>query len=232
MPLSPPPLAPAVQSYLASRPWAARWLEWLAGRHYRLVVFPDRARPVVVVAHRGRSPARAEQVARAIERDWAETPARCREAYKDVLELAPGLIVVQLRRKNVCGCLGHRHMIVKEIPFAEPHDAFGGASVGEMDIAFDRVEGWLALPLTDTALDTQFIAGSRRKEFHDQQLRFRLLSVLLHETHHMVSPQASEDVVRERSLTFYREALAHYVENARATLSFTIDRSFSRLGKE
>ena len=227
-----PPLAQAVENYLRSRPRSARWLEWLAGRRYRLAAFPDRPRPVVVVAQRGRNPARAEQVAHAIEHDWMETPAHCRDAYEEILEHAPGLIVVQLRRKNVCGCLGHRHVIVKEAPFSEPHDAFGDAAVGEMDIAFDRVESWLALPLLDTALDTQFIAGSRRREFHDQQLRFRLLSILLHETHHMVASQAPEDVVRERSLTFYRDALANYVEIARATLSFTIDRSFSRLGKE
>jgi hypothetical protein len=36
--------------------------------------------------------------------------------------------------------------------------------------------------------------------------------------------------VRQRSLGFYHDALASYVENAMATLSFTIDRSFSRLG--
>ncbi|MGA2982179.1 MAG: hypothetical protein ABSG32_00095 [Terriglobia bacterium] len=227
-----PPLAQAVENYLASRPRAARWVEWLAGRRYRLAAFPDRPRPVVVVAHRYRDPARAEQVVRAVERDWAETPAQCREGYEEILENAPGLIVVQLRRKNVCGCLGHRHMVVKEAPFCESHDAFGDAAVGEMDIAFDRVESWLAQPIMDTALDTQFIAGSRREEFHDQQLRFRLLSILLHETHHMVAPQATEEVVRERSLTFYREALVNYAEIARATLSFTIDRSFSRLGKE
>jgi hypothetical protein len=232
MPTDHPPLAQAVESYLASRPRAARWLEWLAGRRYRLAAFPDRGRPVVVVAERGYNPARGEQVVQAIEHDWAETPAHCRDAYTDILQHAPGLIVVQLRRKNVCGCLGHRHPWVKELPFAEPHDAFGDAAVGEMDIAFDRVESWLALPLMDTALDTQFIAGSRLEEFHQQQLRFRLLSVLLHETHHMVAPQASEEVIRERSLTFYSEALANYVEIARATLSLTIDRSFSRLGKE
>jgi len=228
----PPPLAQAIASYLASRPREVRWLEWLVGRGYRLTAFPDRVRPVVVVAHRRRGAGRAEQVAHAIEHDWAETPARCREAYEPILENAPGLVVVQLRRKNVCGCLGHRHVLVKEVPFSEPHDAFGDAVVGEMDIAFDRVENWLALPLMDTALDTQFIAGSRRKEFHNQQLRLRLLSVLLHETHHMVAPQAPEQVVRERSLTFYREALAQYVETQRASLSLTIDRSFSRLGKE
>ena len=227
-----PPLAQAIESYLASRPRAARWLEWLAGRRYRLAAFPGSLPAVVVVAHRFRDPAKAEQVAHAIELDWAETPTHCREAYEEILEHAPGLIVVQLRRKNVCGCLGHRHVIVKEAPFSEPHDAFGDAAVGEMDIAFDRVESWLAQPMMDTALDTQFIAGSRLKEFHDQQLRFRLLSILLHETHHMVAPQAPESVVRERSLTFYREALANYVEIARASLSFTIDRSFSRLGKE
>jgi hypothetical protein len=232
MALEHPPLAQAIESYLASRPRAARWIEWLARRRYRLAAFPDRSQPVVVVAHRGRHPVRAEHVVRAVERDWAETPPHCRDAYEDILNHAPGLIVVQLRRKNVCGCLGHRHVMVKELPFAEPHDAFGDAALGEMDIAFERVERWLAQPLMDTALDTQFIAGSRLKEFHDQQLRFRLLSILLHETHHMVAPQATEDVIRERSLTFYREALANYVETARASLSFTIDRSFSRLGKE
>jgi hypothetical protein len=226
------PLAQAVETYLASRPRVTRWVEWLAGRRYRLAVFPDRPVPVVVVAHRYRDPARAEQVARAIEQDWVQAPPRCRESYEEILARAPGLIVVQLRRKNVCGCLGHRHLIAREAPFAEPHDAFGGAAVGEMDIAFDRVESWLALPLMDTALDTQFIAGSRLKEFHEQRLRFRLLSILLHEIHHMVAPQAPEVAVRERSLAFYREALADYVENARASLSFTIDRSFSRLGKE
>jgi hypothetical protein len=226
------PLAQAIEDYLASRPRTTRWVEWLAGRRYRLAAFPDRPLPVVVIAHRYRDPAKAEQVARAVGHDWAETPARCRESYEQILAQAPQLIIVQLRRKNVCGCLGHRHVLVKEAPFAERHDAFGDAVLGEMDIAFDRVESWLAQPLMDTALDTQFIAGSRRKEFHEQQLRFRLLSILLHETHHMVAPQAREDVVRERSLTFYREALAHYVEVARATLSFTIDRSFSRLGKE
>jgi hypothetical protein len=232
MPLETSPLAIAIEKYMAARPRAARWIEWLAGRRYRFVTFPDRPLPVYVVAQRDRHVQRSEQVTRAIEFDWAQTPPSCRNAYEEILDEAPGIVVIQLRRKNICGCLGHRHVIVKELPFAEPHEAFGGATVGEMDIAFERVQSWLAQPLMDTALDTQFIAGSRLKEFHEQQLRYRLLSILLHETHHMVAPQAPEEIVRERSLTFYREALAHYVDVARATLSFTIDRSFSRLGKD
>ncbi len=232
MPSDLPPLAQAIENYLRSRPRAARWLEWLAGRGYRLASFPDRPHPVVIVAHRHHDAARAAKVVHAVEHDWEETPPRCREAYEEILQQAPGLVVVQLRRTNVCGCLGHRHLIVKEPPFCEPHDAFGDNVVGEMDIAFDRVVSWLALPISDTAHDTQFVAGSRRKEFLEQQLRYRLLSILLHETHHMVAPKESEEVVRELSLTFYRDALAHYVEIARASLSLTIDRSFSRLGKE
>jgi hypothetical protein len=90
------------------------------------------------------------------------------------------------------------------------------------------VAGWQPLPLTDTALDAKFFAGSRLKEFHAEQFRLRLLSVLLHEINHLVSSQAPERSVRERSLTFYRGALASYVEEAVASLSLTIDRSFSR----
>jgi hypothetical protein len=124
--------------------------------------------------------------------------------------------------------LGHRHVLVKEAPFAESHDAFGGMEVGEIDIAYARVETWQALPLMDTALDAKFFAGSRLQEFHTEQFRLRLLSVLLHEINHLVSSGEPEGSVRERSLTFYREALASYVEEAVASLSLTIDRSFSR----
>ena len=225
-------MAVAVESYLAARPRWIRWHEWLRGRRYTLASFPDRSRPLVIVAHSFRDAARGRQIALAVEQDWMAAPARCHEAYEEILRRGPGIIIIQLRRKNICGCLGHRHLVMKEAPFAEPHDAFGGAQVGEMDIAYERVEGWLASPLMDTALDTQFMAGSRLQEFHARQLRLRLLSVLLHETHHMVFSQEQEDTVRERSLGFYRDALANYVENARATLSLTIDRSFSRFGRD
>jgi hypothetical protein len=226
------PLAVAIEGYLRARPRWVRWREWLHGRRYAFARFAARSRPLVVVAHSFRDASRAGQLVRAVEEDWPHVPASCREVYDEILQKAPGVLVVQLRRTNVCGCLGHRHVIVKEAPFAEPHDALGGAPAGEMDIAYDRVEGWLASPLIDTALDTQFMAGSRLEEFHAQQLRLRLLSILLHEAHHMVYSQESEDSVRKRSVGFYRDALAAYVENTRATMSLTIDRSFSRFGRD
>jgi hypothetical protein len=190
----------------------------------------DRPEPRVVVAHSFRDAARARQIQFAVEQDWAQTPSHCREAYDEILFKAPGIVVVQLRRTNVCGCLGHRHVVVKEAPFAESHEAFGGESCGELDIAYERVKTWQAMPLMDTALDARFLEGSRLEEFHIEQFRLRLLSVLLHEMNHLVFPHEPEASVRERSMAFYRDALAHYVENTLGTLSLTIDRSFSRFG--
>jgi hypothetical protein len=222
-------LKAAILNHLESRSRAVRWREWLKGRRYRLAPLPDRSRPLYVIAHHARDDGRATETARALERDWKEVPAQCRETFDEILFRAPQLVVIQLQRKNVCGCLGHRHVAVREAPFAMPHDAFGGEHAGEMDIAYDQVHAWQALPLSDTALDAKFLHGSRLEEFHAKQFRLRLLSVILHETNHLVAPQEPETSIRERSLNFYREALAAYAEKAAATLSFTLDRSFSRL---
>jgi hypothetical protein len=222
----------AVKAYLHSRPRWIRWREWLVGRRYAFAAFPDRPKPLVVVTYSRRDSVKALEVVRAVERDWAEAPPQCREAYEAILKDAPKLVIIQLRRTNICGCLGHRHVIVKEQPFAEPHDALGSHPAGELDIAYERVERWLALPLMDIALDTQFVAGSRLREFHAERLRLQFLSILLHEINHMVRSQEPEASIRERSLAFYRDALARYVENAKASLSLTIDRSFSRLPQD
>ncbi|HEX5412460.1 MAG TPA: hypothetical protein VFZ27_11450 [Terriglobia bacterium] len=222
-------LKTAIWNHLKSRPRAVRWREWLSGRRYLLAALPDRPRPIYVIAHRVRDAGRAAEVARALEHDWMEVPARCRESYDETLSRAPQLVVIQLHRTNVCGCLGHRHATVSEPPFAMPHDAFGGEHAGEMDIACQQILRWQALPLSDTALDAKFLDGSRLEEFHAKQYRLRLLSIILHETNHVVYPHVSEGSIREHSLNFYREALAAYTENAVATMSFTLDRSYSRL---
>lgn len=226
--------AAVLDDYLRSRsPWV-RWIDGLRGRKYQVTRFPEPPRPLLVIACSsygglGDAPA-ARQIVRAVEEDWTLAPAHCREAFEEILLDAPDLVVIQLRRRNLCGCLGHRHVVVKEAPFAESHEAFLGATIGEMDINYRRVETWQALPLSDTALDTRFLEGSRQAEFRAKQFRLKLLSILLHEINHLVSPQEPEDSVRQRSLAFYHDSLARYVEDAVATLSLTIDRSFSRFG--
>lgn len=224
-------ISPAViLEYLHSRPRLERWLEWAGGRRHLVTRFGDRQYPLVVTAHSFRDARAARQVCRCVEQDWLEAPAACREAYKSVLSKAPALMVVQLRRKNLCGCLGHRHPVVTERAFAALGDALDGLGAGEMDVACAQVSAWQALPLADTTLDVKFLEGSRLDEFHAKQFRLKLLSIILHELNHLVNPQEQENAIRERSIRFYHDTTADYAENALATLSLTIDRSFSRLG--
>lgn len=225
------PRVSVIKSYLDLRPRHIRTLEWLRGRRYLVVQFLRfGASPIdVVIAHHRRDSPAARKLALALESDWLAVPAPIREAYEGTLSCAPATAVVDLRRTNRCGCLGHRHPVVREEPFAEPHEYLGGRLPGEMDIAWQRVEAWPALPLEEAALDARFFEGSRLDEFRARQFRLRLLSVFLHETHHIAFPHDPEESVRQRSLTFYRDALHAYVDEACATLSFTIDRSFSRM---
>lgn len=226
----PGPTPEKIEEYLRHLPRRIRWRLWLNGRRYFATRFLDRAKPLIVVAHSFRDAARGRQLALAIEQDWFLAPERSREVYEEILTKAPGLVVVQLRRKNICGCLGHRHVLPQEIPFTQSHEAFRGESVGELDLAYDRIGTWAALPLSDGALDARYPEGTRHKDFHAEQFRLRVLSVFLHEVNHLVFPREPESSVRERSLAFYRESLAHYVESTISTMSFTIDRSFSRFG--
>jgi hypothetical protein len=218
----------AVLDYLHSRSRRLRWRDWIIGRRYLPTRLADRSTPVYVVAHSFRDARTARQISLALEHDWMTVPESCREAYNQVLFEAPDIMVIQLRRNNVCGCLGHRHPLVREGPFSESHDSLEGATIGEMDVAYKPVGAWQALPLSDTAWDARFREGSRLEDFRKRQFRLKLLSVILHETHHLVSPQEPESTIRERSLTFYHDSLTAYVDAATATLCFTIDRSFHR----
>jgi hypothetical protein len=225
-------LGKRLNDYLAGRSRLTRTLEWLRGRRYLVAELeraPGAGPLAVVIAHWRRDASPARRVALALAQDWPGAPPSCHEVYDAVLAGSPDVIVLDLRRRNRCGCLGHRHPVVREEAFAVPHEAFGGGTVGEIDIAWQRVEAWPALPLEETALDARFFEGSRLDEFHDRQSRLRLLSVFLHETNHLVNPHEPEESVRARSMAFYRDALSHYVEEACATMSFTIDRSFSRM---
>ncbi|MDE3178174.1 MAG: hypothetical protein KGM47_00830, partial [Acidobacteriota bacterium] len=100
---------------------------------------------------------------------------------------------------------------------------------GEIDVAYRSIKPWPALPLSDTALDAKFFEGTRLEEFRKKQFRLKMLSIILHETHHLVAPHEPEGKIRQQSLAFYHDSLAGYVESATATLSLTLDRSFHRM---
>ena len=221
-----------VERFLRSLPTHRRVLDWLRGRRYLLAKLPTRQENPLVVAHSVRDSGVAAEIRLALEHDWLATPPDCRKVYEDILAAVPGVVVVQLRRDNVCGCLGHRHMRVNERLFSEHFNGsdLRGQHVGEVDIAHEHIAAWEPWPLMNTALDSKFLPGSRLDAFRRRQFRLRLLSVVLHEANHLARPSEPESQVHARSTNFYREALASYFDSSFDTLSFTLDRSYSRLG--
>ena len=223
-----------VERFLRSLPTRRRYLDWLRGRRYLQAKLPTKQETPLVVAHSVRDSAVAAEIRLALEHDWLEAPPDCRMVYEDILAATPGVVVVQLRRDNICGCLGHRHMGVSERLFSEHFNNggfdFRGQQVGEVDIAHQRIAAWEPWPLANMAFDSRFVAGSRLDDFRRRQFRLRLLSVVLHETNHLARPSEPESEVHARSTNFYREALASYFDSSFDTLSFTLDRSHSRLG--
>ncbi len=231
-----------VELFLKSLPLRTRLGNWLSGRRF-LSVRPggqpgaqSRAKQgaqeakLIIVAHSVRDAHVAADLRTALEKDWFETPAACREDYEDILAGMPHLVVVQLRRDTVCDCLGHRHFRVHEQLFSRHRMDFHGYEVGEVDLAHRRIAAWEPWPLMATAFDSSFLPGTRLTEFRRRQFRLRLLSVVLHEANHLARPSEHEASVLSRSVNFYRDAMTSYFEASRNTLSFTLDRSFSRLG--
>src|SRR4029077_4245071 len=123
--------------YIDSRPAVLRWRDRLIGRRYQLAWFPARAGasadtrpgPVVVIAHSFLDATPAYRIAATVEQDWPQIPANYSLAYDEILQLAPQIIVVQLRKTNLCGCLAHRHLFVREPAFTEAHESLGNATV-------------------------------------------------------------------------------------------------------
>ena len=218
----------SVERLLRSLPLKSRLGNWLGGRRFLLAHPAARSEKLVIVAHSVRDSEVASEILVAWEKDWFETPAACRKDYEDILAGMPEVVVVQLRRDNICGCLGHRHLRVHERTFRHLN-GFTPSGVGEVDIAHGRIADWEPWPLMNTAFDSRLLPGSRLEEFRQRQFRLRLLSVMLHETNHLVRTREPETSVHARSVNFYREALASYFESSSDTLSFTLDRSFSRL---
>src|SRR5262245_6607399 len=90
----------AIADYLQSRSRRVRWIDWLRGRKYHSTRFLDRPEPLVVVAHRSHAgfgdAKAAHRIALAIEQDWLAAPSPSRESFAEILDAAPGLIVIQL----------------------------------------------------------------------------------------------------------------------------------------
>jgi hypothetical protein len=148
-----------------------------------------------------------ERLKESLEETWLTLPEPFRGRYADVLRKAPPFVVVLLRRRNICSCLGHHHPPGTESRLTRKLRGLSGVKTGELDLAFEAIRQWEPQPLSHLALPPE----AHTEEFRSFQWQLALLGVFLHELHHLVCPQEPEAVVREHSQKFYADALSHFV---------------------
>jgi len=177
----------------------------------QVLVRPAPELPLVLIAHSRRERAPAAELRGALEETWLTIPAEIRRHYDAVLKQVPPIVVVILRRRNPCGCLGHHHHPGTETRIARKLRALGGVPVGELDLAFQAIREWQPLPLSDLAIEPA-VGAADREELEVFRYRLGLLDVFLHELHHYAAPQEPEHAVREHSQRFYSSVFDAFVQ--------------------
>jgi hypothetical protein len=149
-------------------------------------------------------------VARQLEIAYAHAfPALDKEltgGYTGVLRALPALVVVLLRPKNPCGCLGHFHPPGTESRLTRRLSADLGSPVAEIDMAYEGIRNWDPTPLSSMA------AGDMGGMLADLRFEAAMLAVLLHELHHLAAPEQPERIIRTASNKFYTDLLKEFVK--------------------
>ncbi len=184
-----------------------RLLEAIRGRE-QLLVRPGVGFPLLLLSYpRGR-----EQIARLLESAYLRLlpalPAAVRQPYLPVWAALPALVVVLLRPDNPCGCLGHYHPRGTESRLTRRLSADLGSPVAEIDLAYNAIRAWEPQPLSSLA------AGRFDADFPDLHFQAALLSVLLHELHHLAFPEDDERKIRAASNSFYTALMRELVRQA------------------
>lgn len=179
---------------------------WLRGSE-QILVRPADALPLVLISYVRSDRNGMEQFKESIAETWPSLPERYRHRYRDVLERTPSFVVVLLRRKNICTCLGHHHPPGTESRVTRRLRGLSGVRTGELDLAYEAIREWEPQPLSHLALPIE----PGNPELDRFQYQLAMLTVFLHELHHLVAPSESEFAVRSRSQKFYDDLLAHFI---------------------
>jgi hypothetical protein len=163
--------------------------------------------PLVLISYAKGDAEGVEPFREALEVVWAALPESFRQRYAGTARGAPPLVVVLLRRRNICSCLGHHHPSGTESRLMRKLRSLSGVRTGELDLAFEAIRDWEPLPLSHLALPPE----ADTEEMSSLQWRLALLAVFLHELHHLTYPEELESVVRSHSQQFYADALSHFV---------------------
>jgi hypothetical protein len=179
---------------------------WLRGSD-QILVRPSAELPLVLISYAKGDRDGMERLKESLEETWLTLPHSFRHRYNEVLVNTPPFVVVLLRRRNVCTCLGHHHPPGTESRLTRRLRGMSGVPTGELDLAFESIREWEPQPLSYPALNSH----AETQEFRSFQWQLALLTVFLHELHHLVSPLETEIAVRGRSQKFYEDMLSHFV---------------------
>jgi hypothetical protein len=179
-------------------------LDRLRGRH-QLLVRAGAELPLLLLSYpRGRL-----EIAQEIEAACLRTLGTLRreivETYAPVMAGLPALVVVVLRPRNPCGCLGHHHPRGAESRLSRRIESDLGRPVGEIDLAYEAIREWRPQPLSAMAAEG---LGARLPSLH---FRAAVLAVLLHELEHLAFPERPEQEIRSRSNSFYGSVMEDLV---------------------
>jgi hypothetical protein len=128
-----------------------------------------------------------------------------RSPYEPVFRALPTMVVVLLRPRNPCGCLGHHHPPGTESRLTKRLASELGSPIGEIDLAYEGIREWKPQPLSSMAVAE---LGGRLEVLHSQAAT---LAVLLHELEHLAFPFKTEQEIRRRSNGFYAAAMEDLV---------------------
>jgi len=178
-----------------------RMLEYVRGREQLLVRGMDEW-PLLLLSY----PTGSREVAEDLRDAWLHTlPALHTPLvgpYRAMLPQLPSVVVILLRRRNVCTCLGHHHPAGTESRLTRRIAADTGGRVGEIDLAWEAIREWQPSPLASLA------AAVAEPGFGQLQSRTALLTILLHELEHLSYPDRAERTVRMSSDEFYSAMLS------------------------
>jgi len=183
-----------------------RLYRWLRGGE-QVLIRPASDLPLVLISYAMGDADGVGPFREALEAVWPSAPEPFRKRYAGILEGAPPLVIVLLRRRNICHCLGHHHPPASESRMTRKLRDLSGVRTGEIDLAFDAIREWEPLPLSHLALPPE----AATREMSALQWQLALLAVFLHEVHHLVNPEELESAVRRRSQQFYADALSHFI---------------------
>jgi hypothetical protein len=123
----------------------------------------------------------------------------------EALAALPAMVVVILRPRNTCGCLGHCHPPGTESRLARRLSSDLGSYVGEVDLAYESLRRWEPHPISALA------AGDLGGRLESMHMEAALLAIFLHELEHIAFPDRVERDIRSTSNDFYMNLMQELV---------------------